>query len=212
MMLITRPNDDHGTNYLYYWSKPVIDVAKKRNIEVTDLFAKKASKRNFVSYYKKYKHKLVFLNGHGFDNLITGYNGDVLIDDDKNKLYMIGSVMVARSCRCARILGNFLVKNGLVAFAGYLDDYIVKTSRKYTTKPWLDPMAALFLEPSNVLVESLLKRKTIGEANDKSKRMLAKNISKILAGRTKDKDDTVRCLYHDFKNQVVIGDKNAIAI
>lgn len=208
-MLTTRPNYDQGTNYLCYWTKLVIDEAIKKGIEVTDLFGKKANKANFVSYYKKHNHKLVFLNGHGFDNLITGYDDEILIDNLENKLEMIGSIIVARSCRCAKILGNFLVENGSLAFIGYKDDYVIKTSRKYSTKPLLDPMAALYLEPSNMIVKSLLKGKTTGEANIKSKRMMAINISKVLSGGSKDKDDTVRWLYHDFKNQVIIGDSGA---
>ena len=165
-----------------------------------------------MSYYKKHKHKLVFLNGHGYDNLITGYDDEILIDDGGNKIDFNGSIIVARSCRCAKILGKFLVKNGLIAFVGYNDDYIIKTSRKYTTKPLSDPMAALFLKPSNLIVESLLKGNTVKDANTKSKKMLAKNISRILSGGSKDKDNTAKCLYHDFMNQMVIGDKNAIAI
>lgn len=208
-MLVTRPNYDQGTNYLYYWAKLVIDEAFKRGVGVTDLLSKKANKTNFVSYYKKHNHKLVFLNGHGFDNLITGYDDEILIDNLENKLDMVGSIIVARSCRCAKILGDFLVKNGSLAFIGYKDDYVIKTSRKYSTKPLMDPMAALYLEPSNMVVKSLLKGKTTGAADIKSKRMLAINISKVLSGSSKDKDDTVRWLYHDFKNQVVIGDENS---
>jgi len=209
MMLVTRPNHDNGTNYLYYWSKPVIGEAEKRGIKVTDLLSKKANRSNLLSYYKKHKHKLVFLNGHGFDNLITGYNDEILIDDGVYKMELGGSVVVARSCRCAKILGNFLVKNGVIAFVGYQDDYVVKTSRKYTTRPLMDPMAALFLKPSNMIVESLLKGNTVEVANIKSRKLLARNISKILVGESKDKDDTVRCLYHDFINQVVIGNLEA---
>ncbi len=209
MMLVTRPNHDYGTNYLYYWSKSVIDEAYKRGINVTDLSSKKANRNNLLSYYKKHKHSLLFLNGHGYDNLITGYDDKVLIDDGLNKIDLRGSVVVARSCRCAKVLGKFLVKNGTIAFVGYRDDYIVKTSQRYMTRPWMDPMAALFLKPSNMIVECLLKGNTVEIADMKSKKLLAKNISKILAGKTKDKDNTVNCLYHDFKNQVVIGDIKA---
>lgn len=209
MILVTRPNHDHGTNYLYYWTKLIVDKAFKMGFSVTDLLSQKATKKNFVSYYVKHKHKLVFLNGHGDDDLITGYNDEVLVDTLKNKLNMVGSIVVARSCMCAKVLGNFLVANGSLAFIGYKDDYVIKTSRKYTTKPLLDPMASLYLEPSNMIVESLLKGKNVSDADVKSRRMLLRNISKVLSGGSKDKDDTVRYLYHDFKNQVVIGNLNA---
>lgn len=209
MMLVTRPNHDHGTNYLYYWSKPVIDLAAIKGVEVTDLDGKKANRKTFVSYYKKLHHKLVFFNGHGLDNLVTGHDNEILVDNLDNRLDMTGSVVVARSCRCAKVLGSFLVKNGSLAFVGYKDDYVIKTSRKYVTKPLSDPMAALFLEPSNMIVKSLLKGKTVDEANTKSRRLLASNLSKVFVGKSKDKDDTVRWLYHDFKNQIIIGNKES---
>lgn len=209
MILVTRPNHDNGTNYLCYWSKLVIDEAKNRGIGVTDLLSKKANRFNLLSYYKKHKHRLLFLNGHGFDNLITGYDDELLMDNGKNSIDLNGSLIVARSCRCANILGKFLVQNGVVAFVGYKDDYVVKTSRKYTTRPLMDPMAALFLKPSNIIVESLLKGNTVEVANNKSRKLLAKNISKVLIGKSKDKDDTAKYLYHDFKNQIVIGDSSA---
>lgn len=209
MMLVTRPNHDQGTNYLYYWSSLVIGFAERIGLEVTDLSGKKANKKNMISYYKKYNHKLIFFNGHGHDNEITGYGNEVLVDDSKNSLDMVGSIVVARSCRCAKVLGKYLVDKGSNSFIGYIDDYVIKTSRKYITKPLMDPMAALYLEPSNQIVKSLLKGKTAGEADIKSKRMLAKNISKVLSGGSKDKVDTVKWLYHDLKNQVVIGDKNS---
>lgn len=209
MMLVTRSKYDQGTNYLYCWTSLVIAEADKRDIAVIDLADNKATKSNFVSYYKKHQPKLVFFNGHGFDNLVTGNNDEVLIDNDKNRLDMTGSIIVARSCRCAKVLGKFLVKNGSLAFIGFKDDYVIKTSRKYSTRPLLDSMAALFLEPSNMIVKSLLKGKTAGESDKKSKKMLINNLSKVLSGTSKDKDDTARWLYHDFKNQVVVGDEEA---
>lgn len=209
MMLVTRPNHDSGTSYLCYWSKLVINEAIKRDIDVVDLLCAKANKKLFVSYYKKFKPKLVFMNGHGLDNVVTGYENEVLIDDNDNQLNMTDSIIVARSCRCANVLGNILVKNGSNAFIGYKDDYVIKTSRKYSTKPLLDPMAALFLEPSNMIVKSLLKGKTTKEANEKSKKMLIKNISNVLLGNSKDKQDTAKWLFHDYNSQVVIGNKEA---
>ena len=209
MMLVTRPNYDQGTNYLYYWTKLIVDKANKKGIIVFDLAGKKANRKKFVSYYEKHQPKLVFFNGHGLDNLVTGDNGEVLVDNLKNRFDMVGSIIVARSCRCAKILGKFLVSKGSLAFVGYKDDYIIKTSHKYATNPLVDPMAALYLKPSNMIVEILLKGKTVEEANTRSKKMLIINLSKVLSGSSKGKDDTARWLYYDYKNQIVVGNKKA---
>jgi hypothetical protein len=209
MMLVTRPNHDSGTNYLYFWSKLVIEDALDMGIKVIDLPGSKANKKLFTSYYKKFLPKLVFINGHGFDNVVTGYDNEVLIDDGKNKMDIPNSIVVARSCRCAKILGKYLVKKGCLAFIGYKDDYVIKMSRKYTTKPLIDPMAKLFLEPSNLIVKTILKGKTAGVADDKSKKMLIRNMAKVLSGSSKDKQDTAKWLFHDYNNQVIIGDTKA---
>jgi hypothetical protein len=51
-----------------------------------------------------------------------------------------------------------------------------------------------------------LKGKSAGEANERSKKMILKNIKKIFASSSSDKEDTVRWLYHNYCIQTVIGD------
>ena len=60
-----------------------------------------------------------------------------------------------------------------------------------------------------MIVTSLLKGKTVSESDKKSKLILVKSLSKVSAGNSKDKEDTIRWLYHDLKSQVAIGDLNA---
>lgn len=52
-ILVTRPNYDFPTTYLYQWSELVIDEAKSKGITVLDLDGKKANKRNFASYISR---------------------------------------------------------------------------------------------------------------------------------------------------------------
>lgn len=60
MLLVTRPNHDNPTNYLYYWSKQVIDEANKKKINVLDLAAKKSNRKDFLSYINKHNPKFYF--------------------------------------------------------------------------------------------------------------------------------------------------------
>lgn len=205
MILVTRPNHDGATNYLYYWSGKVIEEAKKKSVEVIDLAKNKANRKNFISYLTKEKPSIVWVNGHGNDDCVTGFNNDILISTSDKNLDLQVKVFVARSCRCGKLLGKFLVNNGVGAFIGYVDDYIIKTSRKYTTRPWLDPMAGLFLEPSNYIITSLIKGHSVDEANNKSKKMMLMNLKNTLVKDADDKNDLGRWLWHDYKNQVALG-------
>lgn len=60
-MLVTRPNYDFPTTYLYQWSELVIDEAKSKGITVLDLDGKKANKRNFASYISKNNSRQIIL-------------------------------------------------------------------------------------------------------------------------------------------------------
>jgi len=208
-LLITRPNHDSGTNYLYYWSKLVIEESLRKNVAVFDLAKSRVNRDNFVSYVKKHVPKLVFINGHGSDDAVCGFNNEVLIDTKKYRLDLIGSVVVARSCRCGKVLGKVLVKNGARAFVGYKDDFVIKTTNRFSTRPLFDPVAKMFLEPSNYIVMAMIKGHTVSESDGISKRMLLKNLLNLLVTDKDDKNDIGRWLWHDYENQAVIGDGGA---
>lgn len=209
MLLVTRPNHDNATNYLYYWSKQVIDEANKRKVNVLDLAGKKSNREDFLSYTKKHNPKLLFLNGHGSDSSICGYDDEVLIDCSNNFINFKDSIIVSRSCRSARILGKILIKNGLQAFIGYVNNYVVKVSKRKVTNPLNDKIASLYLEPSNLIVNVLLKGGTVVEADKRSKKMLLVNLGRVFASNSNDKEDIARWLYHDYCSQVVYGNGQA---
>ena len=71
-LLVTRPNHDLITNYLFFWAGLVVKLAKNKGFKILDLPGIKANYRVFVSYVKKHHPKLVFLNGHGSADTITG--------------------------------------------------------------------------------------------------------------------------------------------
>ncbi len=209
MLLVTRPNHDNATNYLYYWSKQVIDEAIKKKINVLDLAAKKSNRKDFLSYINKHNPKFLFLNGHGSDDSICGYDDEVLIDCSDKLIKFKNSIIVSRSCRSAKILGKVLIKNGLQAFVGYINNYVVKVSKRKITNPLNDKIASLYLEPSNLIVSVLLKGGTVIDADKRSKRMLLANLGRVFASNSNDKEDIARWLYHDYCSQTIIGDINA---
>ncbi|MBU4210246.1 hypothetical protein KKC08_01305 [Patescibacteria group bacterium] len=207
MVLITRPNHDLATRYLYHFSKKVVDYCQKKSISLVDLKGKKANRKLFLSYVKKGKLKFVFVNGHGNDDIVCGYDNEVIVD--KYEKDFKKTIFYCRSCRSAKILGKKLVKGGISAFVGYTKDYYVLMSRKKNTNPLSDKTARLFLDPSNLVAMSILKGDNVGEADKKSKKLLKKNIKEVIGSKMRFKDDVVAYLLHDLKAQVVIGDKSA---
>jgi len=209
-MLITRPNHDLTTNYLFYWSKLIINSADKAKIAVVDLLKKRANYKEFNSVIKKIMPKLIVMNGHGNESVVTGYDNEVLVDRLKNPEILFGAIVYARSCKSAQKLGITSVDNGCRAYIGYDDDFVFSVEDGMSTRPLSDKTAELFLSSSNKVVITLIKGGTVSEANQKSKEMLR---SKILQFSSSDSSveekELVPLLLWNYDHQVVIGDENS---
>jgi len=75
-IIITRPQHDVTTRYLAYWAEEVINLARKKLIDVIDLNKNKANKAEFAGRVKKLQPELVFMNGHGNDDCVCGHNNE----------------------------------------------------------------------------------------------------------------------------------------
>lgn len=208
-MLITRPENDCTTRYLSVWSKEVIDEAKKKGINVIDLWRGKANRKRVISTLEKRAPRLVFLNGHGSDKFVRGYDEEIILKHSDRKAVKL-KIIFARSCKSAKILGQKAITQGATAYLGYKEDFWFTYNIAKISRPLEDKTAALFLEPSNYLVISLLKDHSTGYANNKSKALFRKNIEKLLIrGPSAEDYDTIRYLYWDMINQVCLGSEEA---
>lgn len=209
-LLVTRPNHDPATHYLYHWSETVIDEAKKKQIPVYDLRGEKAKRTTFLSFLRSKRPGFIFLNGHGDAVSVAGQNDEVLLDETTDNNLIKYSLMYARSCDSGRTLGNSLVQHGAVAFIGYARKFLVGTIRSKITKPREDPLAKLFLGPSNLIPTTILKGHTVGEAHQRSKQAMLKNFWKMIssAGSFEERF-AARWLWSDIRSQIVLGDQNA---
>lgn len=206
-ILITRPNHDLTTNYLYFWSEAVIDTAKKHNLIILDLNKNKANRKNFDSYLKNKHPQFIFLNGHGSKTAITGYNNEVLIESNKNKAMIKTSIIYARSCDSGKILGKVLINNGVSAFIGYERKFVFLYNPDYLTKPQEDPVAKIFLEPSNLIPNTIIKGHSAGEAQDRSKENMLKNFRLLLISSSGPEERyCASLLWSNIKCQVLLGD------
>lgn len=202
-LLVTRPNHDLATNGLYYWAGLIIKKAKDKNIIVYDLEKEKANRKMFISYIKKRSPNIIFFNGHGNTNKITGFNNETLVDIQDKENFLRNTVVYARSCSSAVSFGVESVKRGTKAFIGYKDKFIVIFSN--ITIPLKDKIATFFLEPSNLVVETLLKNNNPQEAYLRSQNNSLKKIKFLLSEKsTKGEKTLIPFLWSNMKAQVII--------
>ncbi|XOB46819.1 MAG: hypothetical protein ACKKMV_01460 [Candidatus Nealsonbacteria bacterium] len=209
-LLITRPEYDPPTYYLSKWSKYIIDEARNKGVRVIDLWRDKANRKRVVGTLEKVAPRLVFFNGHGSEDFITGHGGKVVLRKGDGKAVK-SKIIFARSCRCAKVLGQYAIEQGALAFLGYKEDFWLRCNITKISQPLEDKTAALFLKPSNHLMVALLKGHSTGYANAKSKELFRKNIKELLiAGPSAEDYDSITALYWNMIHQVCLGDKDAI--
>lgn len=208
-LLITRPKHDIGTNYLFYWSQEVI--AYPRGFKILDLKDTKANQKNVMNYIGKHQPSIVFFNGHGSENTISGYNNETLIEIDKNDDILAGAIVYARCCDAAKSLGFSCIRKGTRAFIGYKRKYILGYSPLHISRPLQDPVAKLFLEPSNLIPISLLKGNTVEMAYKKSQRAMLKNTQFMATSASDTQRDAAPYLWANRECQTFVGDQTARA-
>lgn len=210
-MVITRPNHDVTTNYLSFWSQPVVDYADKRSLRVIDLRGSRATRKEFESILRKRGgQRFIFLNGHGSAEKVAGQNDEVLVEVGENDDVFFGTVVYARSCSSAAVLGPKSVAKGAIAYLGYTDDYVFFVEDECVTQPLKDKTARLFLEPSNQVAIAILKGHTTGEANGQSKDMIKHTIQTLMTSETpKEEKELIPYLRWNVIHQVCLGDQDA---
>jgi hypothetical protein len=206
-ILVTRPKDDLTTNYLFSWAGLVIKEAIKKGGKVFDLKEKRANRKEFCGVVKKTKPKLIFLNGHGNKKAITGHDQKILIQSNDNEDITSGSIVYALSCSAASVLGSKCIQKGTKSFIGYKNDFIFLTEQSFITRPLDDKTATLFFEPSNLIINSLIKGHTALDSYNRSQKEFKHNIRKLLTSESLQKDQySVRFLLWDMEHQVCLGD------
>ncbi|MFH1225205.1 MAG: hypothetical protein V1676_05375 [Candidatus Diapherotrites archaeon] len=167
--LITRPEDDDTTLYLSEYSKPIIELAEDRGIDVFDCFHERASKQRVTSLITEKNPKLIMFNGHGSPEIISGYKFEPIIRLEENADLIKDTIVYARACHTAKELGKWCGENGNGVYLGYDDKFRFWTSSSYSHTPQNDPYAKPILDASNHAAMCLLKGGTAGDALRRSK-------------------------------------------
>ncbi len=203
--LITRPEHDDTTYYLSNWGEKTIKVAESQGAKVLDLHGERANKEEFESKMKKLSPELVMLNGHGDLDLVTGNKNQVLIKAGVNEELLKSKIVYALSCKSAKILGPASIRVGALSYTGYEDDFIFVYEPNLFTRPLLDKTAGLFLEPSNIFVESLIKGNSVRESFERSRNIIKKNFNRAVSTLESD-PTTARFLWWNLRNFKSHGD------
>jgi len=142
--------------------------------------------------------------GHGDVDAFTGQHEDVLLEVGKyDPKEVKGKVIKLISCQCGVELGPDLVRNGCVAFMGYMDDYVWVMDSDYASTPWDDKMAATSLMPVVEGLNTLLNGETAGEALNVELEGYLRNIEV-------EEDELIKsCLQFNHNNAILLGDPAA---
>jgi hypothetical protein len=206
-MLITRPDDDIGSNYLFLWSGEVIDYAKKRNWAVEKAEYDKATRKEFESRIKN-KPDFVFINGHGEEDLVHGHSREVIVDL-ANSSILKNTIVFARACNCLKGLGKESVARGCRAFIGYWKELWVPRLHSCESVPLQDPLAKPVLEVSNAVPIAILKGHTVEEAFNTSNALAEKHLLKLLTSNEQYDRVILRAMLNNASALGYEGDKNA---
>lgn len=205
--LISRPNHDIITRYLFAWSKDMIKKAEKENLEVLNLDGDKAKKENFESYIDSVNPKLLVLNGHGDEKTVLGQDDNPLLIQGGNNDLTTDKLLYVRSCRSASQLGKDCTDNQKAkAFIGYEDDFVLIRNSRKTAHPKRDNAAEPIMEASNQVGKTLVEGKTAKEAYKNSQEKHMEKMREILAGYSLEKMDIFNALAANRENQILLGD------
>ncbi len=209
IILFSRPSHDDITSYLYLYSRSLVNLAKEKGYIVSNQEKGDANKKNISSVLTKKNPKFIMFNGHGDETKICGHHDETLIEANINHKLLNGSIVYCLSCSSACTLGPISVKDGTIAFIGYEDDFALVTDVRYEATPLKDKTAKLFLEPSNLLVQSILKGNNILDSLKKCRDKMEDNISKLKTSSDPEAVDILPWLHYNYIGLVIHGDEQA---
>ncbi len=212
IILVSNASHDIPTEYLDSWFSKIIELVKKQeNTRLFELRKEKANKKDLMDLIEKENPHLVIFNGHGNDELITGFNQDILIQCGDNESILGGRIVHSMACESAKSLGQKCIKIGTRSFIGYMEKFnLVHLGKKSTQEQIEDPIARFFLEPAYEAIVALIEGKTSGEAYTQSQNLYRDTLTILLTSNNTDYNTTIASrLYHNFKHQVCLGDQVA---
>lgn len=181
--IITMPNYDDATAYLYCYAEELVKFAEEKNIFISQLKRPRLRRNVLEESIRKQNPQLLLFNAHGDEITIygdkVGRETEYLVREDENHELLHGRLTYARACSAAASLGRKCTqKSG--CFIGYNQPFSFWKDTSRTTTPLKDKTAQLFLEPSNELAIGLLRGKSARQAADIFVNLSKRNILHLL--------------------------------
>jgi len=206
--LFVRPCHDSVTSYLHYYSRKLLEESKKRGLKTINKEKEDANRGIVENVIDKTNPDFIMFNGHGNPAVICGHRDEVIIEKDNNHDLLKDRIIYSLSCSSALELGK-AVGNSNTTFIGYVDDFALGMDTNSQAAVYRDNRAKLFLEPSNLLVESVLKGNSAKNAVMKAKNLMKVNISKLKTDPFPDAKDYLPYLYNNSQILDIMGNESA---
>ena len=111
---------------------------------------------------------MVILNGHGSPEAVAGQDNEIILSTGNGTDLLKDKTTFVRACDAGTILGKEIMKMGEGGFVGYVQPFMFFIDRDYFNKPLEDELAAPVLKCSNQVGLSLIKGKSVAEAQKDS--------------------------------------------
>lgn len=175
-VLFSRPSDDVTLSYLHCYSKELVKLSESKGHITLNREHFEANKKSVVALIQQKNPHLIMFNGHGAPEVVCGHKQEIIVSSSENAGILKNAITYALSCSAAAILGRKAVEEGAICFIGYESDFALGKDPDSEASPRHDKIAKLFLEPSNILMETLIKGNTVREAIKRAKNKMGEYI------------------------------------
>ena len=151
----------------FFRNKFIFDNFQERwpTHKITEFIGESAQQPNLDNHLGGVDVHYITGMGHGLYNTFAGYQNKVIWPLKTNGNYNIdllwGRVVHLVSCRSGALLGQWMVKQGVLAFWGYATDFEIRRGEEYTgTDEYNDPTAEIFMRMDIIIDIGILSGKT----------------------------------------------------
>lgn len=195
-LFITRLQHDIGNRYLHAYSAEIITAAEDRGWQVEGIENENVTRKQVHSRLGRGSPTVAVFNGHGSDSELCGHNNEVILDTGCVHL-LKDTVVFARACNCANVLGAEAVRDGCNSFIGYSKTFIIPRVNEYNATPLRDPAANPILRTSNAVPIQLLKGDAPCDAVNASHAQATKLFARLLVSNEPYDAAALRALMHN---------------
>ncbi|MGC9058930.1 MAG: hypothetical protein ACP5H3_00775 [Candidatus Aenigmatarchaeota archaeon] len=204
-LLITLPEYDDETYYISYWSKPIIEEAKRKGIKVLELNRERVNRETVLNFIAAHQPKFLVLNGHGDESSIYGFNNEKIIKEEEDEVFLKDKIIYTIACEAAKSLGKSSVEKGASCFIGYEKMFVFYSDERYFSRPLSDRIASSFFNPTNKIPISIIKGNSTKESIERARTEFKKEISKWRISKELEAPFIIFALIWDLSSLVHLG-------